>query len=58
MRDNVPAERIFFLFRSFVPIGFVSKARKTCCQVCMFLVGALGALFFIRGGQPQHKFTT
>ena len=30
----------FFLFRSFVPIGIVSKTRTTCCQVCMYRVGA------------------
>ena len=35
MRDNARVERIFF-FRLVVPIGIVSKTRKTCCQVCRF----------------------
>ena len=47
MRDNAPEERILFsLFRSFVPIGIVSKARTTCCQVCRFRGGVFNALFF------------
>ena len=58
MRDNAPAERILFsLFRSFVPIGIVSKARTTCCQVCMYRVGSLDALFFMRRGQSLDTFT-
>ena len=48
----------FSLFRSFVPIGIVSKARTTWCQVWRFRVGSLDALFFLRRGQPQHRFTT
>ena len=36
----------FSLFRSFVPIGIVSKARTTCCQVWRFRVGSLDAPCF------------
>ena len=39
-RQRDSGAHLFFPFRSVVPIGIVSKARTTCCQVCMYRVGA------------------